>query len=222
MCDHTHTQAYFADYMLSVKKTKTCGITVWQKKNKKNHLRYQEVEIPVWKTCRTFLSSEAVNSNNSAVSNVTPLSHTHSRAQRQSHPHSLTLHEKTLVYIVILLTQPPFVVHSPLTVFLWFLSLFYFQIIFIIFCSFIPLFYSFSASTVKLIDGINYYATRAWLVIFDFLTKISIISWHITQLGIYNWVIIENKRNAFPLLSRTFFLQIQPFNRPCGQQQNTD
>jgi len=43
--------------------------------------------------------------------------------------------------------------------------------------------------------------------------KISIISWQIIQLGTYNWVIIENKRNAFPLLWRTFsFLSSKVFN----------
>lgn len=122
---HANTKACLLDYMLSVKKKrKTRGTVVWQ-----SNQPYRETEIPVRKTCRTFLSSEAANSNNSAVSDITPLNHTRADTQRQLHPLHYYCTTKALMVKIYCYSphSPPFVIPYTLIVFHAFSPLFFFS-----------------------------------------------------------------------------------------------
>lgn len=100
MLSHTNTNLLCSRHAVLSEK-KACRVMVWLANQ-----QYQEAEIPVWKTCRTFLSSEAANSNNLVVSSVTPLKHAKTHAHTWTHtwgktkagaPTSLTSHNPTWV-----------------------------------------------------------------------------------------------------------------------------
>lgn len=122
MCKRTQTNLRYILHAHCGKKKKkrkkeTLRTTAWR-----GNQHYQEVEIPVWKTCRTFLSSEAANSNNSAVSDTTPLNHTHTYSTYSTHtkavtPTSLTSHKKLVaagIYCYSPHSPPIFSFHLPL------------------------------------------------------------------------------------------------------------